>query len=50
MNQIYKTFKALPHDCHSFLSRKVPEDQADELVKLYCEECERRHAFEPTDD
>lgn len=50
MNQIYQTFKALPHDCSSFLTRKVPEEQADDMIQVYCEECERRHGFVPTDD
>lgn len=50
MGETYQTFKALPEDCNAFLGRMVPEEEADDLIKAYCDECERRHAFEPDND
>lgn len=51
MSDVFQTFQALPDDCNAFLGRMVPEPETDKLVKAYCDECERRHAFVPkTDD
>lgn len=50
MSSVFVRFKALPDDCNGFLARNVAEEQSDEMVKAYCEECERRHAFVPVDD
>lgn len=50
MSSVFVRFVALPDDCDAFLARNVAEEEADDMVKAYCDECERRHAFVPMSD
>lgn len=46
----FKQYQASPDDCYAFMALRVSEDEIDDVVEAYCDECEERHSFIPKDE
>lgn len=45
--EVFQVFRAVPDRCNAMMSRSVPEEEAEEKIAAYCDECEGRHGFAP---